>query len=281
MISFFTLEQFHGKYGVGSTRLRVHQLIKYWPQAEIYRYGTNPEALIFQKVYLSEDYRFPEHFEGIKILDICDPDWTDGLLVAETARMVDGVTVPSEALAEFMRQLTDKPVRVIPDRHDLENFKGIKHHRGKIEKAVWFGYQQNAELLKYSIPTLERRGIHLTVISNEDPFVSRYAKDVDTFGYKFVKFDEKTLNDQLKQADICVLPIGGRPKDRFKSNNRTIIAQLNGLPVVSDVDMLDAMETPEARNKQAKECYNSAKKLYDVRLSVQEMKDFIEELKNG
>ena len=126
-VRFFTFEQYHGKGNIGSTRIRVHYLIDRWDEAELYRYGENPDVLIFQKVYLQPDYRFPEHFEGIKILDICDPDWlSEQQNVVETINAMDGVTCPTESLKEFLEQLTDKPIRVIPDRH---NFPVLQHSK--------------------------------------------------------------------------------------------------------------------------------------------------------
>lgn len=71
IVRFQDFEKYHGKRGIGSTYIRVHQLIKYWKEAELYRYGENPDVLIFQKVYCTPDYKFPAHFKGIKILDLC------------------------------------------------------------------------------------------------------------------------------------------------------------------------------------------------------------------
>lgn len=274
-----TYSRYHGKGQVGSTRLRVHQLYKYWPEYEEYKYGENPDVMVFQKVYVNADWKFIEHFEGLKILDICDPDWLEMQNVKQTIDAVDGVTVPTEALAEFLRQLSDKPVKVIPDRHDIENIPPPKVHRGKVKKAVWFGYQQNAQVLQYVVPTLERLGIELTVIANDNPYANRYALKED-FKYFFKHFDEDTILEDLRGFDVCVLPVGTRARDRFKSNNKTTLAWLAGVPVVKDVDELESTKTGPSRNKQAKECYNKAIEQYDVKLSVQQMKDFINELTN-
>lgn len=279
MISFMSMEAYHGKKGVGSTRLRVHQLIKYWPEAELYRYGTFPEALIFQKVYVSYDFQFPKHFENVKILDICDPDWMDGISIKDTLDAMDGITVPTESLAQFLGQMTNKPIKVIPDRHDIALAPKIKVHKGKIKKAVWFGYSHNAELLRFVVPTLDRLGIELTVISQENPYADRWA--TEKFKYVYKKFDEETLYAQLQQADICILPLGDRPRDRFKSNNKTVIAWLAGLPVVNDIEMLEKMQSPEARNTEAKLKRELAEKEYDCIISINELKDFIAELKRA
>jgi hypothetical protein len=280
MIRFLTFEQIHNKGNVGSTRLRVHNLIKYWPEAAIYKYGENPDVLIFQKVYMGEDYKFHKAFQGVKILDICDPDWLDNMPVRETVDAVDGVTVPTEPLAEYLRQITDKPVRVIPDRHDLERLPKPKVHKGYAKKIVWYGYKQNAELLKFAIPSIEALGLELTVISNEDPMAFRWATHPDEYQdhYTYKKYDEATIYDDLKEHDICVLPEGSRPIDRFKSNNKTTRAWLVGLPVAQTGDDLRRLREPKERQIEAVKNYDLAKAEYDVRLSVKELKGFIDEL---
>ena len=53
--------------------------------------------LIFQR-FCTPDYKFPEHFEGIKILDICDPDWVDGASIVETCNFMDNCPCSSEEL---------------------------------------------------------------------------------------------------------------------------------------------------------------------------------------
>lgn len=280
VVRFFTFEQFHNKGNIGSTRLRVHQLIKYWPEAGIYKYGDNPDVLVFQKVYLAPDYSFPKLFEGIKILDICDPDWLDNMPVAQTLEAMDGVTCPTEPLAEYLRQITDKPVLVIPDRHDMEQVPELKIHTGRAKRIVWFGYKQNAELLQFAMPTIEVLGLELTLIANEDPFAYRWANDPESYRehYHYGAFDKDKLFDQLREHDICVLPSGNRPVDRFKSNNKTTLAWLAGLPVASTGDELRLFLEPEARNEYMAEYYPLARRDFDCILSVNEMKGFIDDL---
>lgn len=279
-IRSFTYGRYHGKGEVGSTRLRVTQLQKYWPEYREYKYGEKADVIVYQKVYIQDDWRFMEHFDGIQILDICDPDWLEYQNVKQTIDCMDGVTVPTETLKDFLQQLTDKPIKVIPDRHDTQNLPKLKPHTGKSKNAVWFGYAHNAELLQFVIPTLERKGYTLTVIANENPYVNRWAKDKETFPYYYKQLDPETLNQDLSEFDICVFPQGNRPRDRFKSNNKTTLAWLAGLPVVTNLEELEQMEDPKERNRLAKECYNKAIKSYDVKLSVKEMKEFIDELRS-
>lgn len=279
IVRAFTYSKYHGKPPVGSTRLRVLQLMKYWPEYKEYQYGEKTDVMIFQKVYMQNDWKWPAKIDGIKILDICDPDWLDGSAIRETLDAMDGVTCPTKAMADFLQQMTDKPIKVIPDRHDIEFVPSLKKHTGVLNSAVWFGYSQNATLLKTAIPVIERLGLELTVISNDDPFVHQWADPKNIKNYHYLPFDESTILTDLAKYDVAILPQGNRPQDAFKSNNKTTLAWLAGLPVVQDAEQLEAMMKPDARNRVATVCYNKAIKDYDVKQSVIAMKGFIEELK--
>lgn len=272
-----TFEQFHNKNNIGSTKLRVHNLIKYWGgDIALYKYGERPDVLIFQKVYCTPDWKFPINFPGIKILDICDPDWLQGIPLKETMDAMDAITVPTEPLKEFLSQLTDKPVLVIPDRHDLENVPPLKQHKGELKKLVWFGYSHNASVLKPSMKFLEREGYELTIVSDSNPLAERWASP--NYKVTFKKHNWNTIYQDLAEADAAILPKGDRPIDRFKSDNKTTLAWLAGLPVVTNLEELEAVKEESARQAQAELCYNKARNEYDVKQSVQEMKDLIDGL---
>lgn len=283
VVRFFSFEQYHNKQKIGSTRLRVHNLLEHWPEAGIYKYGEKSDVMIFQKVYCTYDYQLPIHFPGIKILDTCDPDWwqTPDIHIAETVRGVDAVVVPTKNMQKFLQQMTDKPVVVIKDRFNLDEFPKPKIHRGKAKHAVWFGYAQNTELLKYAIGSLEKRGMTLTVISNEDPMAYRWASNPDLYEpkYKFVKYYHETIYTEIQKGDVCLLPKGFRPEDKFKSENKMIISQLCGVPVVSNSDDLDMYIDAEARNKNIGSIYAKISKEYDCRLSVKEYKELIRKVR--
>lgn len=280
MVRFFTFEAFHAKSNVGSTKIRVHNLIKYWEEAELYKYGEKPDVMIFQKVYVNKDYKLPVTFPAVKILDICDPDWFEGVPIKETVDAMDAITCPTEPLAEFIRQLTDKPVRVIKDRFDLTDFPSRKIHRGQAKTVVWFGYHHNASALKLAVQSIERRGLRLKVIADQDPFASRWAFEPKEFEskYEFVKYQPDTAYLEIQKADICVLPKMNRPQDRFKSENKTVIAQLLGLPVATTANELDEFMTAEQRNKAVDTVYDIVRKEYDVKLSIKQYKDLIDEI---
>lgn len=282
MIRFFTHSQFHNKNPVvGSTYIRVNQLIKYWPEAELYTYGENPEAIIFQKVYISSDYKFPKHFENIKILDICDPDWLEGIAIKETINAMDAITVPTKALKEFLQQLTDKPIVIIPDRFDLELLPKPKLHTKPAKTVVWFGYSHNAITLRPALGLIKELGLSLLIISNDDPHLFRYDNSIEPENYKFIKYNEETFYKDILKGDFAIFPPGDRPNDKFKSNNKTVKTILSGLPVATNKEEVIAMVDPKQRHKYIQENYATIKEQYDVRKSVEQYKELISRLSNS
>lgn len=281
MIRFFLYSQYHGKdKPVGSDYIRGLQVIKHWDEAELYKYGENPEALIFMKVFMSLDYKFPAHFEGIKILDICDPMWLEDYNVVETCNAMDAVTCPTEALAKFIRQFHSNVV-VIPDRFDVEIIPKPKRHTKKAKNVVWFGYSHNAELLKPAMALIEELGLNLTIIANDDPIVNRWGHRNKEDWYTFIKYDEETIYDELQKCDFAIFPDGFRPEDAFKSNNKTIKANLAGLPVAKDAEQVKLYMYPEARQAWLDNSYATIKEEYDVRKSVTQYKEAINDIKRN
>lgn len=277
MIRFQTFEQYHGRKQIGSTRIRVHNLLKFWDEADLYKYGEMADVMIFQKVYCTYDYKLPKTYPGITILDCCDLDWNDtpDIHIKETIDAVDAVAVPTKNLQKLLQQMTDTPIKLIKDRFIIEDFPPQKIHRGRLRSVVWFGYAHNADVLKFALPSLEKRGLKLTVISNQDPFLGKLNDD-----YTFKKYNQETIYSEMQKHDLCILPKGFRPQDRYKSENRTVIAQLCGLPVAETAEDLDNLVEGSARNKAVNNVYDKLKLEYDVRKSVKEYKELIEGIKN-
>lgn len=281
-IRYLTYSMFHNKDPmVGSDFIRVQQLINNWPEADYYKYGENPDALIFTKVFTAYDYKFPQHFERKKILDICDPMWLEGFDVADTARHMDAITCPTEELAKFMRQLTVAPVYVVPDRWDLKDLKAPKVHKGEAKTVVWFGYAHNADTLKPAIRTINQLGLNLLVISNDDPLLHRFDDRNPKEYYRFKKYNNETIFDDLQQADFAILPGDYRPIGRFKSDNKTTRAILAGLPVAIDGDQLRSLLPEKARQDYISDHYDKVKEEHDVKKSVEQMKQIIADVKGG
>lgn len=281
MVRYLDFSLFHNKRPpTGSTFIRMIQMEKYWPDFLRYEYGENPNCLIFQKVYCGLDYKFPVHFHNKKILDICDPDWLNGNAVKETADGMDAVVCATEPIKDFMKQLTDKPVVVIPDRFDLSVLPEPVAHKKKAVRAVWFGYAHNAEALKFGIKALENHDISLCVISNEDPAAWRWAVNPDEYKnkYRYKKYDEKTIYQELVKYDFAFLPKNVRPEDKYKSNNRTIKSNLVGLPVVYDKETLEKYISPESRQEWVNQNLEQIKKDYDIIKSVKQYQELIDEI---
>lgn len=285
-IRFFDFNRFHGKRQTGSVTIRVNNLIKHWPEAKKYKYGEKADVLIWQKVYWLPDWHFQEHYNGgLQILDICDPDWLDNAYIKRTVDAMDAVVVPTKVMQDFIKQLTDKPVVIIKDRFDLSQAPTKpKKHEGKIKSAIWFGYSHNADLMQLAIRSLEQRKIKLTVYSNNDPILWHYADSPESFRkdlYTYRLYKEDDFYAEMQKHDVCLMPKGFRPKDVFKSENRTVKSWLAGLPTASNADELDKLQDDKVRNKVVQLNYKKAIAEYDVKLSVKEYQELINELKNN
>ncbi len=284
-VRFLDFSIFHNKMPpAGSTHIRVRQLLDYWPEAALYKYGENPDVMIFQKVYVAQDYRFPVNFENLKILDLCDPDWLSGQSgIKETVDAVDAVTVSSPGLKKFIKQLTGKPVVLIPDRFDMNAVPKPKEHNRKANAAVWFGYRHNAKTLEPALSLIMELGLQLLVISDDDPMPWQWlpgeiGEKFRNENYKFVKYDEKNIYYDLQRADFAIFPKGARPIDPFKSNNKTVKAILAGLPVAHDADDVKSFMLAGVRKDYMKMHYDKTVAEYDVKKSVAQYKRLIEGL---
>jgi len=96
--------------------------------------------------------------------------------------------------------------------------------------------------------------------------------------YTFIKYSEETFYQEIQKADFAVLPLGSRPQDAFKSENKTVKAQLAGLPVAKDADDVRRYMKAKERQLFIDNDYVNIKQEYDVRKSVKEMQELIENL---
>lgn len=278
-VGWVTFDQMNGKTS-GSTRIRALNPIKYWPEAEVFVSGRKYDALIFQKAYWTP---YAKLFDGVKIFDLCDPDWLDGSFnFREMIDVVDGLTCPTEEMAAFLKQF-GKPIRVIPDRHDLESFKQNKQHKGRAKKALWFGFSHNFEPTMGRIrPYLEKYGLDLKIISNTKVSLAKNWQDREWERHeKYVEWNNNNLekvNWEMLEADFAILPRSVRLYDKYKSDNKKTHAWLLGLPVVEKADQLERFMDEGERIKEGAEKREFARANFDTKLSVQEYKEFINDL---
>lgn len=270
-VGFIGMEYYENrkKGSVGSSRIRGDFVIEASKgQFSNYRVGEEYDVLVFQKAYWKE---MVKEFQGIKIFDICDPDWLDNRPVVEMIRYCDGVTTSTEKLAEQIRKfdIGGKPVICIPDRLDFKWSKPVKpFHEGRATSAVWFGYSNNAHVLDSAVDGLAKRGIRLTVIAD------RAYHTCDSF----VLYEADTVNSEIIKHDLVILPKGGSADYRFqfKSNNKTIQSWALGMPVATNGEELDRFLSADERNKESKLRLDEVHEKWDVSVSVEEYKKFIE-----
>lgn len=252
---------------VGSSRIRGRWMRKYCPEIEEFVDGKKYDVVIYQKAYYGEHMKA---FEGIKIFDICDPDWMDGRPITEVAEMVDAFTVPTQPLADFISQLTDKPVVVIPDRIDPDEHTPVKEkHIGKARSVVWFGYSSNQVVLDQPLQFIKDQLLALAVIS-ERPYA---GADIN------ITWNYPTLNEELIKHDFVIMPDFKKDyRHRFKSPNKTLTSWALRMPVaVTPEDVIRFMD-PEEREKESEMRYNEVMTEHHVKNSGKQYLQLIEDL---
>jgi len=269
-----TFETFHGRKNLGSSRIRGHWLVDNWKEAELFKQGQQYDVVIYQKAYFLEHAKV---FKGIKILDLCDPDWLHwAYKVKEMIGYCDAVTTSTEALAIALRQITDKPVVCIPDRVDLNKFKEKKIHDNDAKRVCWYGYSDNFDILKPVINQLKKLNLDLLVVSDGNFNISKIYDGkikVDNIKYKV-----DTINQNILKSDIVINPQGTTGKWKFKSNNKTLTAKAIGMPVAHNTEELKRFINCEERIKESNKGYIELKEKWDINFSVDEYKTLIKTL---
>lgn len=268
-IGFVLFSKYHQKKDIGSSRMRGEYLIKNMPEAEEFIQGKKYDVIVFQKVYWKEMMR---SFKGIKILDLCDPDWHEtGIEIVKFLNLVDAITTSTEALKKEVEQFTDTPVYYIPDRLDFESLPKLKTHKiegGKAKTCVWFGYSHNIESVEPAIPKLKKEGLTLKIISDGN---------YNSQGVENVKWDIQTAYKEIQKADFALFPEYKSGKYTYKSNNKTILSWALGLPVAKTADDVEKFLYPVERIKEVKKRLKEVKEKYDVKQSAKELMNIINE----
>lgn len=275
--AFLTFEQFHGKKNIGSSKIRCHWLIENWLKegkdignAEVFKIGKKYDCIIFQKAYWIE---YAKVFKGIKILDLCDPDWLNWPYeMIAMINEVDGITTSTEALANSIAKFTDKPVWYLADRVNLDLIKPIKKHKGNAKTVVWYGYSQNFEMLQSAIHAIKKEKLNLIVISNKPFSIASWPEDIELTNFFY---NEEHVYQDIAKADIVINPISDSAHWKYKSNNKTVIAWALGMPVAANDQELKKFIPEEARIEEVNKRLKEVEEKYDVKLSVKELKNII------
>jgi len=278
-IGFCSMEKFDNRdfNSVGSSRIRARWLLPYWDEAEEYVIGKKYDVLIFQKVYWSA---MMKAFEGIKILDLCDPDWLEGKPVFEFVDMADAITTSTEALADYIRRIRPNAfVKCVPDRVNLREVLPMKDkHSGPLRNLVWFGYPQNTHYLYSAFEELIKRGLNLIALSSaplEPPLIYKGKVKIENIPYA-----HNTINKEIIKGDAVLMPDPvGDERSKYKSNNKTLHAWALRMPVVKVPEDLDKFMDAAAREEEATVRRKEIEEKWDVRYSVDDYKAIIEEVK--
>lgn len=268
-IAMLSMEKYENRRpeAVGSSRIRCRWVMKYDKRLVPFKNGVKYDAVIYQKAYWKEHMK---RFPGIKIFDLCDPDWMEGKPITEVAEMVDGFTVPTQALADFIGQLTEKPIMVIPDRIDPEEHTPVKsEHIGKARSVVWFGYSSNQEVLDQTVVFLKSKMLQLVVVSD------RNYHDADIN----VPYDYRTIHEELIRHDFVLMPDYKKNlRHSFKSPNKTLTSWALGLPVAIGPEDIERFMSAEEREKESKMRRAEVLEKHHSRLSGPEYVNFINDI---
>lgn len=269
-IAMLTWEKYDNRRpgSVGSSRIRGDWVMKHCPEIVPFENARHYDAVIYQKAYFEDHMKV---FDGIKIFDLCDPDWFEIRPVREVLEYMDAVTVPTQALADYIKQMKpDIPVRVIPDRIDPEDHAIKKQiHVGPLRSVVWFGYNSNAVALDQVVIPLREKNINLVVISD------RPYPDADVN----IKYEQETVFEEIIKHDAVLLPSFEKNKRfMFKSNNKLLTSWALGMPVIQEYEDMDKFNDPKERKAESDLRYTEVREKYHVALSGPEYLELINEI---
>ena len=267
----FQIKHGRAKGSIGSSVIRGDWLAEKWDDAELWYNGGEFDAIIFQKVYW---YYFLEDYKGIKILDLCDPDWmSQGFNLVETAQLVDGITCSTDKLTEYVSKIIkDKPVITIPDRLNLDHFQTKKKHNSKAESVSWFGYSGNAQVVLDSVlPSLAERNLKLFIIADK-PFNPTVDYGVEIIN---IKWTPETAYQSIQNGDFTINPKSLKSNFKYKSNNKTLVSWGLGLPVADSAEDMDNFMEPENRQKDIDKRTKEIEEKWDIKYSIKQHKDLI------
>jgi len=278
---FMTFEAFHGRKNIGGTRLRAHWPIARWNDAgpdigpaALYRFGDKPDVMVYQKVY---NFEHAENFDGIKILDLCDPDFLHPAYpVKRMIEACDAVVCCTEALAAAVAGFAgNKPVHVIADHVLDPESAPIKEHKGELKTVSWYGYADNFPALESAVVALKRRGLKLIVVATK-PYTPISAPDLDVVNYPWSA--DNWVADFMR-ADVVINPKLADGRFPFKSDNKTIQAWTVGMPVIDNDADFDRFQTAEQRATEGLARRQWVIENRDVRRHVEQLKEVILSIK--
>ena len=230
-----------------SARFRAEWPAKYLnadilDEKAIYSDLYNYELVIFQKTYNLKFLELAKRLreKGIKTgFDLCDAEWIGHEIeIKAMIETVDFITASTPAImAWVLNEFPKKQCYVIPDGHDLKYYNSalpVKQMAGPLN-YVWYGNSGTILSLKAIIGIIEANSgpkDTLTIIADER---ARNAILSDKIGVKFVPWQLETVNDEIRRCNLVLNPRLDNESYRVKSNNKTAMAYILGLPCIDKI----------------------------------------------
>jgi hypothetical protein len=254
--------------------IRARWLAEKWPEAKEWEHGDRFDAIILQKCYWMD---MVKDFKGVKILDMCDPDWMRGqetsCRLVEISQYIDAITCSTDALTNVIKGMIKHiPVVTVPDRLNMDYFTVKKQHTEEAKSAVWFGYFHKANaLLNRVIPSLKARNLSLYVVSNSEFYPDNdYGVEISN-----ILWTPNNCFMDIQSGDFVINPGSPFGDPRFKSNNKTLIAWALGMPVASTAEDMDRFLNPKERQKESEFRQKEINEKWNIELSIKQYRDLI------
>jgi len=177
------------------------------------------------------------------VVDICDNHFTSDKhdLYTELCQLADRITVPSNTMAETVKQYSGKSSTII--------FDSVEGHRVNVSfkpksrlRLLWFGHPSNLQQLLSVLDSLNAfsasHPLAITVVT-KDVYDFREIiekKCVDAYKHIIFGFIDWTRSAQevaLANADIVIIPSFDSDSTKAKSANRVVQSLWAGKPVVA------------------------------------------------
>lgn len=256
-----------GRY-LGATVMDWGNYVKEKPKAEAY---------IWCKIANLDEMKAQRKAGATVVWDLCDPvHWWSPAMARNVFDTVNYIVASNENLAADCTQFSDRSVKTIPDRVELEHYKLQRKHvhpRAEPVRFIWYGAGQNRFTLLGAIATLER--LHADGISLELTIFDDHPNDqftyTDSFPVYHTKWTTQTENQVIAAHDVAILPPYPGAWGKVKSNNKHLTAWACGIPV-SDGEHYDTLQKLASfstmRVEEAKAGRAMVLDRYDVRQSA-------------
>lgn len=207
-----------GDKSTASSRLRVHNILPYLPEAKLgppeeYKEG---DILIIQKALCLKEL-FKAKSQGAKVIYDIDDNYLNHKTFSDMVNNADLVTVGGK---HFHKWLPNSPV--LDDSLDWDGT--IKTDYTEKKLVGWHGYGNLGYIFKIA-PTLEKKGFKIRTIVGKD-----YQEPYLKAGFDVKTWSLETIDKDLAECDFCCFYLPDDDFSQAKGMNKLIKAWAIGLP---------------------------------------------------